>query len=376
MTSVEFRLGDVADVAWGDTNTTKASYAPEGYPAYSATGRDGYLDYFDYDQPGIVVSAIGAQCGKSWYATGKWSCIKNTIRIFGKPGVSDSRYLYYAACAPGFFPSRGSAQPFIAQTDARNVLLRLPPLEEQVRISKTLGSLDDLIEVNRRLVSQLDELVSLLGEDLRSSVSGRSRVSLMDIASVSKGYSYKSTELVAGGGWLVSLKNVGRSGSFEARGFKPLKATVKEHQIVDNGSILVAQTDLTQQREVIARPVRVRRGKQAGQLVASLDLAVVRPKAPHTNESIFAVLDSEDFRSHALGYCNGTTVLHMGAKALPDYWAPHLTEEEIVSFSSRVGPLLDAADRINEEILELESTRDGLLPLLLSGSARVEQDKR
>ena len=62
------RLGDVADVLWGDTSTTKASYTPTGFPAYSASGRDGFLPHADFERTGVVISAIGAECGKTWLA--------------------------------------------------------------------------------------------------------------------------------------------------------------------------------------------------------------------------------------------------------------------------------------------------------------------
>lgn len=58
------KLGDYTDLTWGDTNTTKNSYVTEGYLAYSASGPDGKLDHYDYDCEGIVLSAIGADCGK------------------------------------------------------------------------------------------------------------------------------------------------------------------------------------------------------------------------------------------------------------------------------------------------------------------------
>ena len=60
MTISEYQLQDILDIQWGDTKTTKSSYLPEGYVAFSASGPDGYLDKFDYDQDGIVLSAIGA----------------------------------------------------------------------------------------------------------------------------------------------------------------------------------------------------------------------------------------------------------------------------------------------------------------------------
>lgn len=155
-------LEDAAIVKWGDTKTTKASYTPSGYLAYSATGPDGYMDHFDHEGPGIVLSAIGAQCGKTWFADGQWSCIKNTIYLKARPKVADTRFLYYATSMPDFWPRRGAAQPFISQGDARRCELLLPSLETQRRIASILGAYDDLIEVNRRRVAVLEEMARRL----------------------------------------------------------------------------------------------------------------------------------------------------------------------------------------------------------------------
>ena len=295
-------------------------------------------------------------------------------------GSTDQQFLHYLMMTPSLLDyavpqmNGSSGRQRLAADRLADYQFRLPPLAEQRRIAGVLGALDDLIEVNRGLMRHLDEMVHLLGRDLLTSATERTVIPLTEVAEVSKGYSYKSSELVPGDGWLVNLKNIGRTGTFEARGFKPLTATVKEHQVISNGDVLVAQTDLTQDREVIARPVRVRRGTLEGRLVASLDLAIVRPRPPHTNESIFALLNSDDFRSHALGYCNGTTVLHMGARALSDYVVPALDTDEIEGFTARVRPLREAADALNIEITELETTRDELLPLLMSGRVRVGED--
>ena len=122
------KLGDYTDLTWGDTNTTKNSYVTEGYLAYSASGPDGKLDHFDYDCEGIVLSAIGADCGKTWFASGKWSCIKNTIRFWSTFDDLDNRFLYFATREKNFWPRRGGAQPFIPQGDARNCSIPLPPI--------------------------------------------------------------------------------------------------------------------------------------------------------------------------------------------------------------------------------------------------------
>ena len=271
----------------------------------------------------------------------------------------------------GLVHTAGHGTGVLATDQLAKVQLLLPPLSEQRRIAELLLNLDDLVDTNRKLVNDLDEAAGSVGRRMVLGAAGRKRRIFSDLADVKKGYSYKSAELVDGGQWLVNLKNVGRGGTFESRGFKVLSASPKAHHLVDTGSVVVAQTDLTQDREVIARPVRVRRGRRKGPFVASLDLAVVTPKLWHTNESLFAILATEDFRGHALGHCNGTTVLHMAAAALPTYMAPDLTAEEVRQLTQQVRPLREAADQLDVEAAELLAVRDQLLPLLMSGRVRV-----
>lgn len=120
------KLKEIADLRWGDISTTKKSYTLAGYPAFSASGKDGLLPYFDYDRIGVVVSAIGANSGKTWLALGKWSCIKNTIRFWSSIDSVPTIFLFHATNSKNYWPIRGSAQPFISQGDAQNAKVLIP----------------------------------------------------------------------------------------------------------------------------------------------------------------------------------------------------------------------------------------------------------
>jgi type I restriction enzyme S subunit len=162
MTFREIQLQEILDIQWGDTKTTKASYVSEGYLAYSATGPDGLLEKYDYDKEGIVLSAIGANCGSTFYASGKWSCIKNTIRIFPKSDAVDLKYFFYMTKAPEFWPLRGSAQPFISQTDIRELYVQIPDFSVQKVIGKILFELDEKIAANNALSKTLEDIVQAI----------------------------------------------------------------------------------------------------------------------------------------------------------------------------------------------------------------------
>lgn len=148
-------LGAIADIRWGDTSTTKASYVAEGYPAYSASGLDGKLDHFDFDRIGVVLSAIGAQCGGTWLARGKWSCIKNTIRFWSKTSLVSTEFLFIATEGQDFWPRRGAAQPFISQGDAERKALVIPD-------KATMGRFTDFAKGTLQQVSALGEQIENL----------------------------------------------------------------------------------------------------------------------------------------------------------------------------------------------------------------------
>jgi type I restriction enzyme S subunit len=173
-------LDEVAVLSWGDTKTTKASYVDKGFPTFSAAGRDGYLPHADHLSDGVVISAIGAQCGKSWYARGQWSCIKNTMWMRGRSDFT-TRFLFHATAVSGYWPRRGAAQPFIALGDAKNAPV-LMPCDEQIRqFDATAGALDNEVAVLEREADCLATIRHLL---LPKLVTGQIDVSSLDLNAV------------------------------------------------------------------------------------------------------------------------------------------------------------------------------------------------
>jgi type I restriction enzyme S subunit len=162
MTFREVQIHEVLDVQWGDTKTTKSSYVDDGYLAYSATGPDGFLPKFDYDCDGVVLSAIGANCGSTFFATNKWSCIKNTIRILPRSPDIDLKYFYFMTKSPNFWPLRGSAQPFISQTDIREMVIKIPEMAIQRKIGEIIYGLELSIQKNGQIAETLEEIAQAI----------------------------------------------------------------------------------------------------------------------------------------------------------------------------------------------------------------------
>lgn len=289
--------------------------------------------------------------------------------------IVDVRYLYYAFQSPearGFVRGRatGTTVRAVSPRDVESYEIPLPPLPEQRAIAEVLGALDDKIDANLKLASRLYEFAITFGIHACERAAGR-YLPLGEIVQITKGVSYRSEDLIPGLGFLVGLKCAARDGSFRYDGLKSYSGPSKESQVVGTGDILVAQTDLTQRAEVIGRPIRVPALSGEGVIVASLDFAILRPGSSVTTEVLLAILSTQQFRDHALSFCNGTTVLHMSGKAVPSYECFLPAIKDVARVTEIMAPNLRGSDAARNESEALAALRDTLLPKLLSGELRV-----
>lgn len=131
------------------------------FPAFSASGQDVWSDTHDFDAEGIVLSAVGARCGKAFKADGRWSAAANTHVLMPEPGFSRD-YLWYLMNDERFWEKGGTAQPFIKVRETLDRRLMFPPLTEQLAIASYLDAetarIDGLIAAKRELLLSLNEL--------------------------------------------------------------------------------------------------------------------------------------------------------------------------------------------------------------------------
>ena len=114
----------------------------------------------EYKVGDILISNIRPYFQKIWRADRNGGCSADVLCIRAKENV-DSKYLYYLLSQQAFFVyvmsgAKGCKMP---RGDKKQIMqwpVTLPPLEEQQRIAGILGSLDDKIELNRRLNANLE----------------------------------------------------------------------------------------------------------------------------------------------------------------------------------------------------------------------------
>ena len=162
------RLGDFVTVSQGGKLglTKESDYVSNGIPAYSAAGQDGFVDRAEFrDQAGVVLSAIGANCGRCFYADGDWTTLANVQAILPSKELN-ARFLYYRANIENYWTRSGSAQPFIKPSSVKTSWIAFPDLARQRRIAEILSTLDEAIEQTEALIAKHQQIKAGLMHDL------------------------------------------------------------------------------------------------------------------------------------------------------------------------------------------------------------------
>lgn len=285
------------------------------------------------------------------------------------------RYLYYALKSPVVQAKInnmhvGSMIPHFKKGDFGKLHFSIHKnLDEQHAIAEVLGSLDDKIEANRRLIAKISEVLEASFAVLCGQAG--SKIPFGELATVIKGVSYKSADLQESSTALVTLKSFNRNGGYSLRGLKGYVGPSKVSQQIMPGELVVAQTDLTQAADVVGRAVRVPRAVGYEKLVASLDLAIVRPRLETPAEFLLGVMLQGRFKAHCRSRTTGTTVLHLASDAIPSFPAPLVPRETQEQYADFASPLLELRDSLEFEVDSLASTRRTLIPLLMSGAVKV-----
>lgn len=192
-----------------------------------------------------------------------------------------------------------------------------------------------------------------------------------EVANVVKGASYKSSELASSRVALVTLKSFNRGGGYRLDGLKEYTGKYKPEQEVFAGDLIIAYTDVTQAADVIGKPAMVISDSRYDHLVVSLDVSVVRPNEDNLKYFLYGLAQTSNFQSHTYSHSTGTTVLHLGKKAVPDYPFAMPNVGVIEAYVRNVIPSYRTIDLNVGSSRSLSKLRDTLLPKLISGELRL-----
>jgi type I restriction enzyme, S subunit len=281
-------------------------------------------------------------------------------------------------------------------------------VEEQRAIAHILGTLDDKIELNRRMNERLESIARALFkswfvdfEPVRAKMEGKETGlpneiaqlfpgefeqsstgkipkgwhfgSLADVVEVARGISYKGEHLATKGLPMHNLNSIYEGGGYKYDGIKFYDGEYKPQHIARAGDLIVANTEQGHDRLLIGFAAIVPR-RFSGESLFSHHIYRVRPQEGRglTNCYLCHLLNSREMHDLVSGYANGTTVnmLPMDSLQKPKIVIPPWSLVSV--FRQLVENILALQELKVSESQSLATVRDALLPKLISGELRVK----
>ena len=252
----------------------------------------------------------------------------------------------------------------------------LPPLPTQHKIASILSAYDALIENNTRRIKILEEMaqtiynewfvkfrfpghetVKMVDSELGMIPEGWEVRELLSVADVTYGFAFKSKQFNSDGTGkpVVRIRDV-------LEGISTTYSTeeASKKYLVENGDILVGMDGdfhmgfwVGGQAYLVQRVARFQPKDKIGHYHLFLAL---REPIQHFNATIV-----------------GTTVAHLGDKHIKTIYIKWPTEQLIVQLNSTLEPMLAEIINLRVKNINLRTTRDLLLPRLISGEIDVSE---
>lgn len=327
----------------------------------------------------------------------------------------DYRYLKFALLAERDSFSRfsyGSTHQTIYYPELKAFHICLPPVAEQKRIADILQSLDDKIELNRRMSTTLEEMARALyrswfvdfdpvhahalGQppahmDATTAAlfpdsfgpdglpKGWERKPLAKHVRATRGLSYKGKHLCGPGDGvpLHNLNSIYEGGGYKGEGAKYYDGDFKPRHEIRPGDLIVANTEQSFGLELIGHAALVPSWfGPSGILSQHLYKVEIKEGSPLSKEWLYLALSIAPLGVEIRGFSNGTTVNMLPADAfeIPETAIPPAAIVE--KMNEIVRPAFAQQERLREESRTLATLRDTLLPRLMSGDLRIREAER
>jgi len=353
----------------------------------------------------VLVAMYGATVGQLGLLRRPMTCNQACSALIVDPAKADFRYLFFQLLhsrsqLKGL--ATGAAQQNLSGVLIKSLRFPFPPLPEQRAIAHILGTLDDRIELNRRMNETLEAMARALFKSwfvdfdpVRAKAEGRDPGLPCDFAALFPDR-FQGSEL--GGvpeGW-----EVGRAGDLVLLGGEKLNPSQFPDEVFDHFSIPAYDEGRTPKAErgediksaksmVLAESVllsrlnprfpRVWLPSLAGRRRAtcSTEFLVCVPGQPVTREYLYSLFTSQEFAAEFATFVTGTSGSHQRVKqeSLLAMRVLQPPAPAVGAYTTMVAPLLAQIQESIDQSRTLAALRDALLPKLVSGEIRVATDE-
>ena len=326
----------------------------------------------------VIVAMYGATAGKSAITkiplTTNQACCNLTINS----DVADYRYVYYFLCHK-FYKlaslANGGAQQNLNAQIIKDFSINLPSLTEQMRIADVLSSLDDKIEVNRRINENLEQQAQALFKswfvDFEPFENGEFVES--ELGMIPKGWKlkriYEYVDVIYGAPYKSSLFNDNKEGLplIRIRDLKTNTPQFHTPEILPNTEYIEAG-DIVAGMDAEFTPY-VWQGERG-----VLNQRCCKFKGKYEGISNYYILFLvKPELEYVQSYKTGTTVSHLGKSDIDRFVFLTPPLDIVLAFSEIVNPMIKEVVNRAKESCRLAELRETLLPKLMSGELKVNE---
>lgn len=394
MEFINVKLSDIGEVVGGSTPSTKN---PDNYDGNIAwiTPKDlaGYNKVYISSGERNITEAGFKSCSTKMLS--KNSVLFSSRAPIGYVAISENDlctnqgfksiipnekvdyiFLYYLLKHnKDYIASKGSGSTFkeVSGSVMKGIELSIPKdINDQRKISKVLFNIDKKIELNNEINNNLHELLKnqyykIFVEDKKDSWINDK---LGNYLSVNRGLSYKGKFLSETGVPMINLGNVMANGVFRIEKNKYYSGDYKDKVTIKVGDIVIANTDMTQNREVIGTPVIVPPIYEDKIIFSHHIYGLRNLKLPKMY--IFYTLLTDEWNAIAGGSATGTTVLALPKETIENYVIVIPDSESLQLFDNIAENIQSKRNQIMLENIKLEQLRDTLLPKLMNGEIDLD----
>ncbi|MEE3067357.1 MAG: restriction endonuclease subunit S [Actinomycetota bacterium] len=345
-------LGEYLDFRTGSGAPVRV---PDGrFPVYGANGAIGYAAQSNASGPLIVLGRVGSYCGSLRYCDSDVWVTDNALVCRAKE-PAETRYWYYAlqTCRLGDHRA-GSGQPLLNQAILRDVSVRTVPGRQRQRIAALLGAFDDKVAANERVVEAAERLMLGLVEPIRD------HVPLSSLARLS-----------------TAVRKPRQFDGVVAHFSLPAFDDGATARLVERARVKSGKFELSQPCVLFAKlNPRIPRIWNVVQLpsemaVASTEFAVLTPNGVDAS-ALWAAVAQSDVSQRLQQQAAGTSTSRqrISSRDLMD-----VEVRDVRRLTADAAQTITAAGALcharRGESLRLAGFRDALLPLLMSGKARL-----
>ena len=366
------------------------------------------LEKYRLHDQDIVIARTGASTGKSAYIKDPPTSVFASYLVRLKANASfDARFLSYYLKSDEFWQFiRGvlgdkSAQPNASASTMTAAPLTAPSsIADQRAIAHILGTLDDKIELNRRMNETLEEMARALFKSwfvdfdpVRAKMEGRHTGLPQDIADLFPDRLVDSELGEIPEGWCAStLADVAllnpESWSNRNAPDRILYVDLAKTKwgYIDDIQIYTWAEAPSRGRRVLRRgdtivgTVRPGNGSFAlidrDGLTGSTGFAVLQPKTATEREIVWCAATSHDAIERLAHLADGCAYPAVRPRAVLDTVVVLPDTRVRLAFSSLAAPLVNRLQENQREARTLAALRDALLPKLISGETRVGDAER